>query len=71
MALLYENTDGMIRYYTQNFGKKLKLSPDPGPITYFLAGVVTGFFVLPIVLPIVGFQITKRWGLPPPPPPPT
>lgn len=64
MPLLYENTDRMVRHYTKNLGKKLKLSPDPGPLSYFLGGLITGFIVLPIVLPIVGFQVTKRWGPP-------
>lgn len=63
IPFLYENTDRTMRYY----GKKLKLSPSPGvgvTVGAFFAGLVTGFVVLPIVLPIVGFQVTKRWGPP-------
>jgi hypothetical protein len=58
MPITYENTDRLVRFY----GSKLrKLSPSPD-VTSFLAGMVVGFFVLPIVLPIVGYQVTKRWG---------
>lgn len=59
MPIVYENTDVLVRRY----GNKMKLSPSPS-ITSFLLGVVTGFFILPIVLPIVGYQVTKRWGPP-------
>lgn len=55
MPIIYENTDRLVR--------KGKLSPSP-TITSFLAGVVVGFFVLPIILPIIGYQVTKRWGPP-------
>ena len=58
MPITYENTDRLVRFY----GSKLrKLSPSPD-VKSFLAGMVVGFFVLPIVLPIVGYQVTKRWG---------
>ena len=56
MPILYEPTDRLVQHY----GNKMrKLSPD---VTSFLAGMVIGFSVLPIVLPIVGYQVTKRWG---------
>jgi hypothetical protein len=58
MPITYEPTDRLVRYYG---GKLRKLSPSPD-VTSFLAGMVVGFFVLPIVLPIVGYQVTKRWG---------
>jgi len=61
MPITYENTDRLVRFY----GSKLrKLSPSPD-VTSFLAGMIVGFLVLPIVLPIVGYQVTKRWGAPP------
>ncbi len=60
MPITYENTDAVVRTYAA----KLKLSPSPS-VTSFLLGVFTGFFVLPIILPIIGYQITKRWGPPP------
>jgi len=61
MPLLYEPTDRIVRYY----GRKIaKLSPSPFDATSFLIGLVAGFIVLPIVLPIVGYQVTKRWGPP-------
>jgi len=61
--ITYEPTDRLVRYY----GSKLrKLSPSPDPsVTWFLVGLFTGFFVLPIVLPIIGYQVTKRWAPPP------
>jgi hypothetical protein len=58
MPITYEPTDRLVRYYGN---KIVKLSPDPS-VTSFLAGMVVGFFVLPIVLPVVGYQIQKRWG---------
>jgi len=58
MPILYEPTDRLVRSYART----LKFSPD---VTSFLAGLFTGFIVLPILLPIVGFQVTKRWGAPP------
>jgi hypothetical protein len=58
MPILYEPTERLVRYY----GNKMrKLSPDPD-FTSFAIGVAVGFFVLPILLPIVGYQVTKRWG---------
>jgi hypothetical protein len=57
MPILYEPTERLVRFY----GSKLKLSPSPD-VTSFLAGMIVGFFVLPIILPIVGYQVTKRWG---------
>jgi len=39
-----------------------KFSPD---LTSFLGGLVVGFIVLPILLPVVGYQLTKRYGPPP------
>ena len=58
MPILYEGTNRLVKTYTRT----LKFSPD---VTSFLVGLVAGFIVLPIVLPIVGFQVTKRWGAPP------
>jgi len=63
MPLLYERTDRLVRYYGN---KIVRLSPTPFDATSFLIGLVTGFFILPIVLPIVGYQVTKRWGPPAP-----
>jgi hypothetical protein len=63
MPILYERTDGVVRHY----GNKIsKLSPGPFEFTSFAIGVAVGFFVLPILLPIVGYQVTKRWGPPAP-----
>jgi len=42
-------------------GMPLKFSPD---VTSFLAGLVIGFVALPILLPILGYQVQKRWGPP-------
>jgi len=61
MPILYENTDRLVKKY----GRTLKFGFDT---TSFLGGIVIGLIVLPIVLPIVGYQVTKRWGAPPPPP---
>jgi len=56
MPLLYERTDRIVRYY----GRKIaKLSPTPELGTFF-AGVFTGFFVLPLVMSFVGYEIKKR-----------
>ncbi len=61
VPILYECTDKMMK----ERGKLLELSPDIGSGTaLFLAGVVTGFILLPIALPVIGFQVTKRWGSP-------
>ena len=60
MPILYERTDNLVRYY----GRKLKLSPSPFDFTAFILGLGVGFFVVPIVLPIIGYQVTKRWGPP-------
>lgn len=59
MPILYESTEPTVRVY----GQKLRLSPDFS-FGSFAAGLVTGFIVLPIVLPILGFQLTKRYGPP-------
>jgi hypothetical protein len=60
MPITFENTDRLVRHY----GSKMqKLSPS-FDMTSFLGGIVVGFIVLPILLPIVGYQITKRWGPP-------
>jgi len=56
MPILYEGTDRLVRSYA----RALKFSDT----TSFLVGLVAGFIVLPIVLPIIGFQVTKRWGAP-------
>jgi len=58
MPILYESTDRAVRYYG---AKMRKLSPD---LMSFGIGLFAGFFVLPILLPIVGYQVTKRWGPP-------
>lgn len=66
MPILYENTDRAMRKYSP-----LKFSPDlTSGVAIFLAGLVTGFIVLPIALPIAGYQLTKRYGAPSYPPPP-
>jgi len=63
MPILYEDTDPAIRYHRKQLGTTVrKLSP--GGVTTFLIGLVTGFIILPIVLPIVGYQLTKRLGPP-------
>jgi len=61
MPILYEGTNRLVRSYART----LKFSFDT---TSFLGGIVLGLIVLPIALPIVGFQVTKRWGAPPAPP---
>jgi len=67
MPILFEPTDKAIQYHRKNLdrklGKTLKFSPGSG-VTTFLAGLVTGFIILPIVLPIIGYQVTSRWGPP-------
>lgn len=64
MPLLYEDTDPVIRYHRKQLTTAVrKLSPGSG-VTTFLVGLVTGFIILPIVLPIVGYQLTKRLGPP-------
>jgi hypothetical protein len=55
MPLLYEPTDHLVRYYGSKIGK---LSPSPD-LTMFLAGIFTGFFVLPIVMTFIGYKIEK------------
>jgi len=65
MPILYESTDEAIRQSRE----RLRLSPSPGIGTdtlIFVAGVFTGMVVMPIVLPIAGYQLIKRWGPPPP-----
>lgn len=62
MPLLFESTDKVVRKYSP-----LRFNPDfTSGVAIFLAGVVTGFVVLPIVLPIAGYQLTKRYGPPSP-----
>ena len=64
MPILYEDTDPAIRYHRKQLGTAVrKLSPGSG-VTTFLIGLVAGFIILPIVLPIVGYQVSKRWGPP-------
>jgi hypothetical protein len=58
MPITYENTDAMVRHY----GKAFSFGFD---VTSFLGGIVLGFIILPIVLPIAGYQLTKRYGPPP------
>ena len=61
MPLLFESTDDVVK----NFGEVLSFSPGLGTdLLIFIAGVATGFIALPIVLPIAGYQLTKRWGPP-------
>ena len=55
MPLLYERTDQLARYYGN---KIVKLSPSPD-LTMFLAGVFTGFFILPIVMTFIGYKVEK------------
>lgn len=65
MPILYESTDSLVH----DFGEVLSFEPGLGTdILIFVAGVFTGLIVMPIVLPIAGYQLTKRWGPPPPPP---
>jgi len=59
MPILYERTDRLVKSFAPDVGSDLLI---------FVAGVFTGFIVLPLVLPIAGYQLTKRWGPPPPPP---
>lgn len=62
MPILFEPTDKAIQYNRKQLTTTVrKLSPGSG-LTTFLAGLVTGFIILPIVLPIVGYQVTSRWG---------
>lgn len=61
MPLLYEPTDRLAR----RIGSRVKLSPDFGSAAgIFLGGLVAGFIILPIALPVLGFQVQKRWGPP-------
>jgi len=60
MPILYESTERLVRYYG---AKMRKLSPG-FDLMSFGVGLFAGFFVLPILLPIVGYQVTKRWGPP-------
>jgi len=63
VPILYESTDSTVR----DFGEALSFAPGLGTdILIFVAGVFTGLIVMPIVLPIAGYQLTKRWGPPPP-----
>lgn len=59
MPLLYEPTERTLQYYRYRLQKKLKLSSSPEVATAFLAGVFTGFFVLPIVMTFIGYKIEK------------
>jgi len=63
MPILYESTDRAMR----QLGQKLKLGLGTDT-ALFLGGVVVGLIVLPIAVPIFGYQLTKRYGPPPPPP---
>jgi hypothetical protein len=56
MPITYEPTDRLVRYYGQ---KLRKLSPHPFDLGAFTIGVVTGYIILPIVLPIVGIKLWK------------
>lgn len=62
MPILYEPTDRAIK----EIGKKTSLGIG-AEAEWFLIGLVAGFIFLPIILPIVGYQVQKRWGAPPPP----
>lgn len=57
MPILYQRTDALVRHYS----RKLKLSPDPFDFTSFAIGLGLGYFVLPIVLPIVGIKL-YQWA---------
>lgn len=59
MPITYEGTDSLVRYYATKIGK---LSPTPFDLGAFLAGIVTGYVVLPIVLPIVGIKLVQ-WAV--------
>jgi hypothetical protein len=62
MPILYENTDRAMRKYSP-----LKYSPDiMSGLGIFAMGVVAGLIIVPIVAPIAGYQLTKRFGPPPP-----
>lgn len=56
MPITYEDTSRVLAYYRQ------KLGSSPFDFGAFLIGVVTGYFVLPIVLPIVGFKLVQ-WAV--------
>lgn len=59
MPILYESTDRLARRY----GLKLrKLAPDPFDTGSFFVGLVIGYFVLPIMLPIVGVKLWQ-WAI--------
>jgi len=59
MPILYQRTDALVRHY----GKKLKLAPDPFDLGSFATGLVVGYIVLPLVLPIVGIKLVQ-WAAP-------
>jgi len=59
MPITYEPTERLVRYYG---AKMRKLSPKPFDLSSFAIGVVTGYIVLPIVLPIVGIKLWK-WAV--------
>lgn len=60
MPLLFENTDRIVRKYSPlNFSLDVTSS-----VAIFVVGVLTGFVILPIVLPIAGYQLQKRYGPP-------
>lgn len=63
MPILYESTDPTIK----QIGKKTSLGFSSNT-TWFLVGLVAGFIILPIALPVIGYQVNKRWASPPPPP---
>jgi len=71
VPLLYEPTERLVRgrrpYHTpitEMRTRKQKLSPDPFDFTSFAIGAAVGMFVIPILVPVLGYQITKRWGPP-------
>lgn len=55
MPITYDYSEKHLAVVTRKFS--------PG-VTSFLTGLIAGFIVLPIVLPILGYQVTKRWGPP-------
>jgi len=59
MPILYERTDRLVRHYGQ---KLRKLSPHPFDWGTFTLGIVTGYIILPIVLPIVGVKLWE-WAV--------
>jgi hypothetical protein len=61
MPILYENMNTTVRKYSP-----LKFSPSiMTDLGIFAIGVLTGLIIVPIVVPITGYQLTKRFGPPP------